>query len=111
MVKTNLLGDKVASFVLCEGRHEIPEKDALFPTVVPVLAFGKLELLAMEKLKPLADDGCSKLIIYATGCVSAMIAALNVATQLSFREVSVMHFDAVSQGYQEQKVKTLADVY
>lgn len=111
MVKFSLAGEMTAEFQLCEGRHDCPVAEAIFPNVVPVMAFGKLELEAHNILAPLKAQGLQRLVIYVTGCTSALIAVLNAATKLRIRQVELRHYDSVNNGYQTQSVATFSDVY
>ena len=109
-LKRNLIGELVAEFILCEGRHECPVKESIFPSVVPVLAFGKLELEAENILFPLKQQGLKKLVIYVTGCTSALIAVINAAQRLHVRDIVLMHYDSVNNGYQPQHLVTYTDM-
>jgi hypothetical protein len=111
-VRYNAAGEMVAEMILCQGRHECPCKDdGIFENEVAPMAFPKLELEAINKLKPLKLQGLKRLVIYTTGCTTALIAAINAATKLHIRDVILMHYDPRNDGYQEQKVATYADVY
>ena len=111
MIEYNLSNEMIASFTLCENRHdECPVKEAIFPNSVAVMAFQKLELLATQKLEPLAEKGLKRLIIYTSGCQSALVSVLNVAWRLKIREVVVMHKDTAIGGWQPQRVATINDL-
>lgn len=111
MVTRNLAGELQASFVLCEDRHDdCPVEESIFPNTIAVMAFGKLELEAMNKLAPLAREGLKRLTIYTSGCQSALLTVLNVAWKLRIREVTVMHHDSVLGGWQAQHIVTLNDL-
>lgn len=111
MIKYNLAGEMTAEFQLCEGRHDCPVSESIFPNTVAVMAFGKLELEAHNVLLPLKQQGLKRLVIYVTGCTSALVAVLNAATKLHIREVELKHWDSVNCGHQTQYVATLNDVY
>lgn len=112
MIKTNLLGENIAIFAMCEGRHDCPIDDAIFPNAVPVMAFGKLELMAENKLKPIVDEHkITKLVVYVSGCTPAIIAIINTCLKLKIRELTLMHFDSISVGFQPQKVVMLPDLF
>lgn len=110
MVSKNLLGELVADFSLCQGRHGDGPDEAIFPQTISMMAFGKMELEAEAKLKPLVDDGLVRLNIYTSGCQSALCAALNAAWKLKIREVNVMHHDNILGGWQAQRIITLANL-
>lgn len=110
MISKNLLGEIIADFALCEGRHSDCPDEALFPNTISMMAFGKMELEAEAKLKPLVDDGLVRLNIYTSGCQSALVAALNAAWKLKIRDVNVMHHDNILGGWQAQKINTVADI-
>ena len=111
MIKYNLQGEMSAHFALCEGRHSYPVTDCIFPETVATFAFQKLEIEAREKLRPLSKAGLKKLIIYTSGCLSALLAVINVAQQLKIREITVMHYDSFKNDYQAQKIITINDIY
>lgn len=111
MISYNLLGEMEGRFVLCEDRHDdAPVKESIFPNTIAVMAFGKLELEATNKLQPLVEQGLKRLIIYTSGCQSALVSVLNVAWKLRIREVQVMHHDTVMGGWQAQHITTLNDL-
>lgn len=111
MIKQSYTGELIAELGLCQDRHEgMPVEESIFPNVVPVMGFGKLELMAQETLEPLSQQGVVKLVIYVTGCIPALIAALNVANQLKFRAIELRHYDSIAQGYQSQTFKTISDL-
>lgn len=111
MIKYNVNGEMSASFGLCEGRHDYPVTECIFPEVISTFAFQKLELDAKDVLLPLVQQGLKKLVIYTSGCLSALIAVINVAQQLHIREITVMHYDNYKGDYQAQKIITLNDIY
>ncbi len=111
MIKYNLAGEMTAEFQLCEGRHECPVEDSIFGNTVAVMAFGKMELEAHNILAPLKAQGLQRLVIYVTGCTSALVAVLNAATKLQIRQVELKHWDSVNNGYQSQFAATLNDIY
>ena len=110
MLKQNLAGALVAAFALCENRHSAPVEEAIFPHTIPLMQFGKLELLAHDKLDPLVQKGLVRLVVYTSGCMQAAIALLNVCNELHIREVVFMHYDSVSNGYHKQNVTTYASL-
>lgn len=110
-IKYNMAGEMTAEFQLCEGRHECPVTDSIFGNTVAVMAFGKMELEAHNILLPLVLQGLKRLVVYTTGCNSALVAVLNAATKLRIREVELKHWDSVNNGYQSQYVATFSDVY
>lgn len=111
MIKKTIVGELEASFQLCENRHdECPVTESIFPNTVAVMAFPKLELLVSMKLEPLVQEGLTRLIIYTSGCQSALVAVLNVAWKLKIREVVIMHKDNAIGGWQAQRVVTLNDL-
>lgn len=111
MIKYNLNGEMTAEFGLCQGRHDYPVEECIFPETIPTFAFGKLELEAHKVLLPLAQQGLKRLVIYTSGCISALIAVINSAQQLHIREIVVMHHDGILQGYQPQTVTTVNNIY
>lgn len=111
MLIKNYNEEYTAMFGLCENRHDYPVKECLFPESIPVFGFGGQECDAEAVLKPLVEDGLTRLVIYASGCVPALISAINVAQRLKIREVIIMHYDGLRGSYQPQKVYTLNDIY
>lgn len=107
MISINLLGETIGDFALCEGRHDECPEEAIFPNTISMMAFGKLELEAIQKLRPLH---LTRLNIYTSGCQSGLVAVLNAAWQLRIREVNVLHHDKILGGWQSQRVITLANL-
>lgn len=108
--KYTLAGELVAEYILC-ARHDAPVMDSIFGETVSVFAFQRMELEAETVLLPLKKRGLKRLVIYVTGCQSALVAVLNVCTKLGIRDVFLKHHDRVLGGYQEQRVLTYNDVY
>lgn len=110
MERYNLRGELEATFGLCENRHNYPVEECIFPENVPVFAFPRQEIDAKEVIEPLARKGLTRLVIYASGCVPALISAINVAQKFKIREIVVMHYDAIKDDYQAQQVVTCNNI-
>lgn len=103
-------GELEASFGLCEARHDYPVKECIFPETIPVFAFARQEIEAKEILEPLCHRGLRRLVVYASGCIPALLSVINVAQKLKIREVVVMHFDSIKGDYQAQHIVTSNDI-
>ena len=111
MIKYTLNGDMVAEFGLCENRHDYPVAECIFPEAIPTFAFGKLEVMAKQVLLPLVQQGLKKLVVYTSGCISALLSVINAAQQLHIREIVVMHYDGQLNDYQPQQIITTNCIY
>lgn len=110
-IKYTLDGEMVAEFGLCKDRHDYPVEECIYPNTVAMFAFGRLELDALEVLKPLRQQGLKRLVLYTSGCISAVLAVVNVCARLKIRDVVIMHYDSLNNGYQPQNIVTFNDVY
>lgn len=96
--------NKERSFVLCEGRHEMPANDGcIFATIDNVTDTEALEAEALKRLSVLAED-VEKINIYVTGLTVALIASLNACRALN-KAVVLWHFDRDSNSYFPQEVR------
>lgn len=94
---------KEASLALCEGRHNIPDAEDgfIFGNELNPLDVKGLETEAYKKLR---DLEINKLNLYVTGLTVALIAVINACKKLGI-EVTLYHFDRVSNTYYPQKVR------
>lgn len=110
-IKYNLLGEMTAEFQLCKDRHPCPVEESLFENTVSIMAFSRLEILALNTLLPLKQQGLTRLVIYTSGCTSALLAAINVAQRLHIRDIEIKHWDRNTNDFQTQHIVTMSDVY
>ena len=110
MIKKNLAGEPVAEYGLCEGRHEYPVKDCIYPETVQRMNFARLEMTATDVLKPLAEQGVKALVIYVSGCKEAILAAYSAALKLHFKNITVMHYDKLYNQYTPQELAAFNNI-
>ena len=118
---------------VCEGRHEMPVRDFLFPQELDPTKVEEMEMQAWDKLKSMADEQgiqetwiidsdprstasparggrpyklryAAEVDIYATGLTAAVLAAVNIACLL-FDEVKVMHYNRDTGEYYPQRIQ------
>ena len=94
--------EKIVTFGLCEGRHEIPCKNYLFECEVNPLDVQGLETKAFETLLK-AKKGAYECHIYVTGLTVALIAAINGAKRAGYHDIVLYHYDRNSDSYYPQR--------
>lgn len=89
-------------YELCEGRHNSPAKEGIFPRVVDKKLIGD-----PIRLKNIADDripkDCGRLVIFVTGLTVAMLAVVSVCVERNIK-LTCYHQDPVTKLYDRQNV-------
>lgn len=89
------------AFALCEARHEMPVKSAIFPCAINPLDVSGLEDIALEKLSPYKEQ---QVAVYVTGLTVALVAVINACRTLNIG-LTLMHYDRESGSYYEQTIR------
>lgn len=88
---------------LCQGRHNIPVEEYIFPTEINPLDYNSMYRRAMEVVP---ENG--HLTVYVTGLTAAMLSVV-AACNRKHCGLTAMHYDRESGGYAAQVVLTWDD--
>lgn len=85
---------------LCEGRHNFPVKQGIFPkSVSDVQDVNWLERTADKNI----PEDCGRLAVYVTGCQSALLAVVAVCARRHIR-LTAIHKSIVTGDTYAQKI-------
>lgn len=87
-----------AIFALCEGRHNTPAQEAIFPNELNPLDIAGINLVARQKLM-----GFDAVTVYVTGLSVALVEVIKVCVKYDI-SLTLMHFDRESGEYYPQIV-------
>ena len=78
-------------FGLIKGRHKMPVKNFIF-SEIPFghNSYGKMEKVALKILEQKTSDN---LVLFVTGYTPAVIAAINAAKSIGYKQIVLKHFD------------------
>jgi hypothetical protein len=97
--RRGVMNMKYAKMGLCEGRHQMPVEEYIFPQVVEnPFDFSELEKVVHEKLKDVKE-----LDLYVSGLTPVLIVAVNYCV-FNGIETTLYHFDINSGEYVPQKL-------
>lgn len=90
---------KYAKIGLCEGRHQMPVEEYIFPQVVEnPFDFSELEKVVHEKLKDVKE-----LDLYVSGLTPVLIAVVNYCVYNAI-SLTLYHFNLSTEEYVPQKL-------
>ena len=89
-------------YELCEGRHDSPAKEGIFPHTVDSKLIGD-----PIRLRDIADakipKDCGRLVIFVTGLTVAMLAVVSVCVERNIM-LTCYHQDPITKMYDRQNV-------
>ena len=87
----------IPEFALCEGRHDMPCDEAIFPGTIedPTDVMG-LVRIASDKL-----GGCKTVVVYVTGLTVALVAVINACRDMGIN-LCLKHYDRNTGSYYNQ---------